>query len=182
MPTIFSHGLAAIALGTCCPTRRMPPRFWVLAAVCAALPDVDAIGFGLGFHYDDVLGHRGFTHSLLFALAVGFLVVVLFFRNTASFSRPWWVLVVFFFVATASHGVLDSLTNGGLGVAFLSPFSNTRYFFLWRPIEVSPLSIGRFLSPRGVEVMVSEIKWVWIPSGLLALTAHLFRKTISRKS
>jgi inner membrane protein len=157
----------------------MPLRFWALAAVCAALPDADAIGFGLGIRYGDLLGHRGLTHSLFFALVLGFLVVILFFRNIDLGSREWWTLVAFFFIATASHGVLDAMTNGGLGVAFFSPFSNERYFFPWRPIEVSPLSVGSFLSSRGVEVIVSEIKWVWIPSGLVVLTAYLFRRVVS---
>jgi inner membrane protein len=85
-------------------------------------------------------------------------------------------LFAFFFGATASHGVLDALTNGGLGVAFFAPFSNTRYFFPWQPIEVSPLGIEPFLSSRGVEVMVSEFKWVWIPSGLLVLGAYALRR------
>ncbi len=178
MPTIFSHSIAAVALGTCCPTRRMPLRFWALAAVCAALPDADVIGFGLGIRYGDLLGHRGLTHSLFFALAVGFLVVVLFFRNLDPGSGEWWILVAYFFIVTASHGVLDAMTNGGLGVAFFSPFSNERYFFLWQPIEVSPLSVGSFLSSRGAEVIISEIKWVWIPSGLVVLTAYLFRRVL----
>ena len=44
----------------------------------------------------------------------------------------------------ASHGVLDALTDGGPGVAFLAPFDDTRYFFPWRPIRVSPLWRGFF--------------------------------------
>lgn len=148
MPTIFSHGLAALALGSCYPKRKLPLRFWGLAAICAALPDADVLGFTLGLSRDDVLAHRGFTHSLFFAVAIGFLVVILFFSTVAKFSKLWWGLVAFFFVATASHGVLDAMTNGGRGVAFFAPFSDARYFFPWRPIEVSPLGIDRFLSAR----------------------------------
>src|SRR6267378_8050335 len=44
----------------------------------------------------------------------------------------------FFFLATASHGLLDAMTNGGLGVAFFAPFCDTRYFLPWQPIVVSP--------------------------------------------
>lgn len=153
----------------------MPLRFWLLTAVCAALPDADVIGFGLGIRYSDLLGHRGLTHSLAFALAVGFLVVLLFFRNMDLGAREWWTLIAYFFIVTASHGVLDAMTNGGLGIAFFSPFSNERYFFPWRPIEVSPLGVGNFLA-RGAEVMLSEIKWIWIPSGLVVLTAYLLRR------
>ena len=177
MPTIFSHSIAALALGKCCPTGRMPIRFWVLAAVCAALPDADVIGFALGIRYSDLLGHRGLTHSLFFALGIGFLVVLAFFRNIDLGSRKW-ILVVYFFIATASHGVLDAMTNGGLGIAFFAPFSNERYFFPWRPIEVSPLGVGSFLS-HAAEVIVSEIKWIWIPSGLVVLTAYLLRRVFS---
>jgi inner membrane protein len=96
MPTIFSHSLAAIALGTCRPTLRMPARFWVLAAVCAALPDADALGFGLGIHYSDPLGHRGLTHSSFFALAIGFLVVILFFRKRRVWIEKLVEVVCFF--------------------------------------------------------------------------------------
>jgi inner membrane protein len=54
------------------------------------------------------------------------------------------------------------MTTGGLGVAFFSPFSNTRYFFPWRPIAVSPIG-ARFFSPRGFAVLLSEALWVWTP-------------------
>ena len=55
----------------------------------------------------------------------------------------------------ASHGVLDALTDGGSGVAFLAPFDDTRYFFPWRPIRVSPFW-GGFFTPRGLETVTSE--------------------------
>ena len=178
MPTIFSHSLAAVALGTCFPHGKLPLRFWVLAAGCSALPDIDVIGFGLGTGYGDLLGHRGLTHSLFFALIIAFFVVFVFFKDMQRFSSRWWMLVAFFFVVTASHGVLDAMTNGGRGVAFFAPFSNGRYFFPWRPIEVSPLGIDRFLSARGLEVMMSEFKWIWIPSGVVMLLAHLSRRLL----
>jgi len=180
VPTIFSHSLAALALGSCYPERKLPLRFWVLAAICAALPDIDVLGFTLGLSHDDVLAHRGFTHSLFFAAGIGFLAVMLFFSSVAKFSKLWWGLVAFFFVATASHGVLDALTNGGRAVAFFAPFSDARFFFPVRPIEVSPLGIDRFLSARGMEVMISEFKWVWIPSAVIWSAATCRRFAIMR--
>jgi inner membrane protein len=69
----------------------------------------------------------------------------------------------YLFLATASHGLLDAMTDGGLGVAFFSPFENSRYFLPWRPIVVAPISIRRFFSGRGVEVMKSELLWIWVP-------------------
>ena len=78
-------------------------------------------------------------------------------------------LWLYLFLATASHGFLDAMTDGGLGVAFFSPFDNTRYFFTWTPIRVSPIGISRFFSARGLAVVKSELLWVWVPA--LALIA-----------
>jgi len=60
------------------------------------------------------------------------------------------------FLTTASHGFLDAMTNGGLGIAFFSPFDPTRYFFPWKPILVSPIGLGRFLSQRGAAVLAAK--------------------------
>jgi inner membrane protein len=79
----------------------------------------------------------------------------------------------FLFLCTASHGLLDALTNGGLGLAFFSPFAQHRYFFPWRPIAVSPLSVSRFLAGRGFHVLWSELRWVVLPSLVTGIVAHL---------
>jgi inner membrane protein len=80
-------------------------------------------------------------------------------------------LWTYLFLAAASHGILDAMTDGGLGIALLAPFDDTRYFFPFRPIEVSPINIRRFLSGRGLAVLASELLWVWLPSAALAGTA-----------
>jgi inner membrane protein len=176
MATIFSHSLAALALGQAAPVEPKRARFWILTAVLAALPDIDVVGFSFGVRYGDMLGHRGFTHSLFFALLVSCLVVLLGFSDTATLSTRWFKLVTYFAVVIASHGVLDAMTDGGLGVAFFAPFYNERYFFPWRPIEVSPIGIEPFLSGRGLQVIISEIKWIWIPSALLVSAVTLYRR------
>lgn len=159
MPTIFTHAVVAAAAGGVTADRKTPARFWILLIVCSVLPDADVIGFRLGIAYEDFLGHRGFFHSPFFALLMTVVVMALFFRNT----RRWWIFFLCFFLVSASHGVLDAFTNGGLGIALLSPFSNERFFFPWRPIEVAPIGIRAFFSAWGVKVMISEVLWVWLP-------------------
>jgi inner membrane protein len=175
MPTIFTHAVAAVALGKAAAGEKMPARFWVLSALCAVLPDADVLGYSFGVGRGTMFSHRGFSHSFVFALLLSLLVVWLGFRKTTALSKRWWTLVLYFFIATASHGLLDALTNGGSGVAFFAPFDQTRYFFPWRPIEVSPLGLG-FFSPRGLEVIKSEFVWVWIPAALLVALAWAYRK------
>lgn len=166
MASVFTHAFFAVALGKVyAGASRMPARFWVLAALCAVLPDADVLAFFFGVSYGDVLGHRGLTHSLLFALLLAAAVVLVFFRDEESrggFKKG--ALVVYFFLATASHGVLDALTDGGLGVAFFAPFDETRYFFPWRPVAVSPIGVVSFFSEWGLTVLASEFVWVWVPS------------------
>jgi inner membrane protein len=129
MASGFSHAIAAVALGKTYTGKKMNWRFWGLAIASAVLPDADVIAFGFGIPYESMFGHRGLTHSLPFALLWSFLVVWGEFKQVVRFSARWWSLWVFFFVVTASHGILDALTNGGLGVAFFAPFSAERYFF-----------------------------------------------------
>jgi inner membrane protein len=134
-------------------------RFWYVVVLCAILPDIDVVGFRLGIRYGDLLGHRGLTHSLLFAASVAMAMAFRF-----QYSAPErWKLGSLFFLVTASHGFLDAMTNGGLGVAFLSPFHRKRYFLPWTPVEVSPIGAGGFFSSRGLEVIWSEIVWLWGP-------------------
>jgi inner membrane protein len=175
MPSIFTHAFAALALGKASAQGKMPARFWALSAMCAVLPDADVLGYSFGLQRGSMLGHRGLTHSLAFALLLALTVVLLAFRKTRAFSKGWWLLVLYFFAATASHGLLDALTDGGSGVAFFAPFDAGRYFFPWRPIEVSPIGM-RFFSARGLEVLESELVWVWIPAAALVASALGYRR------
>lgn len=179
MPTAFTHAFAGLALGKAYAGEPRPARFWVLSAVCPVLPDADIIGFAFGIRYGDVLGHRGFSHSLLFAFLFGCLVTQRFFTEAPPLTRRWWSLTLYFSAVTASHGFLDALTTGGFGVAFFSPFDTTRYFLPWRVIAVSPIGLG-FFSAYGLEVLKSEIIWVWIPFSVVAALAVAWRK-LARK-
>ena len=86
----------------------------------------------------------------------------------------------FVFVSASSHGLLDMLTNGGLGVALLWPVSNERFFFPIQPIEVSPLSVRRILSEAGAKVLRSEMLWVWAPALVVLCAAGLVARKNER--
>ncbi|MEP6473063.1 MAG: metal-dependent hydrolase, partial [Gemmatimonadota bacterium] len=135
----------------------------------------DAIGYWLGVPYGSLFGHRGFTHSLVFAVLLATVsVVAVGRRGIGGTSAPW--LWAYLFVATASHGLLDAMTDGGMGVAFFAPFSTERYFLPWRPIAVSPIGIQRFFSARGVMILASEAVWVWLPAGVIAWVGTVVRR------
>jgi inner membrane protein len=180
MPSVFSHAIAAAAIGGVAVGGRSRAILWGLGAVCAIVPDADVVSVFLGVPYRHMLGHRGLSHSLPFA-AVLAVVVTAAVRWTLPASPGAPRLWTFFFAATASHGLLDSMTNGGLGVAFFAPFSGARYFSPWRPILVSPISVQAFLSYHGVRVMWSELWWVWLPAALVCLAGLALRRATSRR-
>ena len=172
MPTILTHAVVAGGLGGVLTRfRRMPPLFWLLAAGLSILPDADVIAWPLGIPWGTPWAHRGISHSFPTALLVAFLVARLAHR---PLKLPFFWLWGFYFLAMASHGFLDAFTNGGPGVAFLAPFDDTRYFFPWRPLVVSPIGLD-VLSDWGLRTIVSEMVWVWAPTGVLVGAAWLAR-------
>src|SRR5438552_6669041 len=177
MPSIPTHFLVGAALGQAAGARlRSDWRFWAAALVCSALPDVDVIGFGFGVRYGDLWGHRGMTHSILFAVVAGILA-------GSWFGGSWLEKIgqrVLFFLITASHGALDAMTNGGLGIAFFSPFDPTRYFLPWRPILVSPIGAA-FFSSRGLAVIWSEALFVWLPAVVLGVILYVCRRILGSR-
>jgi inner membrane protein len=126
-----------------------PIVFW---AALSFLPDADVIGFGLGVRYEDPWGHRGATHSLMFALALGLVAGAL----APRFGYRAFRTGVMATLVVASHALLDTLTDGGLGCALFWPFDLTRYFAPWTPLPVSPIGLG-YLSPYGLYVAVTEV-------------------------
>lgn len=175
MTTLVSHPLPILALGLALGSRRIPPRLLLAGLFFACLPDADMLAFKLGIAYADAFGHRGFSHSLLFAGLCG-LAAALGCRwlGCGPLKAGLWIGL-----ATLSHSLLDALTDGGLGVAWLWPLSQERHFLPWRPIEVSPFLHGFIvdgrLSERAWRVLASEACWVWAPCLMLVLAGMASR-------
>ena len=175
MPTVITHTAVAVAAGMAFAPKEVPNHFWALAIACSAIPDADVIGFSFGLPYGHFFGHRGFFHSPFFALCLSVFVLCFFFRGLEIFSRQGFFYLTFFSLLTASHGLLDAFTNGGLGIALLSPFDSARYFLPWTPIEVSPIGIDAFLSRWGLMVIKSEVLWVWLPCSAIIMVSKFIR-------
>lgn len=169
MASILGHGLAGATiayLSGATPRRRL----FLLAIVSAILPDIDSIGFFLGVPYGSPWGHRGFTHSILFALLWGGMVGTIYFPRTRLLASTVLSL------ATLSHGLFDAMTAGGLGVGFFIPFQNERYFFSWRPIAVSPLGVKQFFTARAFRILSSEMVYIGLPCVLAMVCYRRLRR------
>lgn len=192
MPTILSHPAATLVAPW---FRGLPRRAIVFGAIASILPDLDVIAFAFGIPYASTFGHRGFTHSIVFALVVATIFTALARRTITSgtveelhsrtgvrsLSRAT-LTFAFLFLCAISHPLLDAMTDGGLGIAFFSPFSNHRYFLPWRPIRVSPIGADAFFTARGLVTLASEMAWVWVPFGVAWVIAKVMRYFFGNKA
>lgn len=175
MATVFSHAAIPLALAVIAGSSRINKRLLVLGILCSIIPDFDVIGFRFGVAYASNWGHRGITHSIFFSLLMAS-VFTLFHRSLASKPLTVWL---FTFVSMVSHPLLDAMTTGGLGVAAFWPLSDDRYFLPWQVIRVSPIG-SRFFSSRGMETVISELMWIWLPV-LLIVCSTLFIRYVKKR-
>ena len=175
MPTFLTHPVVPLAIAMGLGRSTVSKSLVAAGIVASVLPDLDVLAFHAGIPYAAEFGHRGFSHSLMFALCVAVLCAVFAPLLRSGRWRAFW----FVFLAAASHGILDAFTNGGLGIAFLWPFSPERFFAPFQPIEVAPLGLARFLSARGFTVIRSELLWVWFPFFSTAALMLSWRRLVS---
>jgi membrane-bound metal-dependent hydrolase YbcI (DUF457 family) len=151
VPTPISHAAVGFAIGAWSP-HEVPPstrKLCIVAAACAALPDIDVIGF---------TAHRGITHSIAFAIVAAVLVSLAVFPETGT-PRARVRLALILGIALLSHSMLDGLTTYSLGIEFLAPFSQQRYRFFWTPLGRPD---GQLLNELLLEALV-----VFLPAVLL---------------
>lgn len=181
MTTIMTHAFvgAAMVIGvknTLPKSLLFPTAFY--AAVIAMVPDLDVIAFNFGISYGSPFGHRGLSHSLVFALTVA-LIAMLYIRLRSRIpartnQKSYAICFGLLFLSIASHPLLDMLTDGGLGCALFAPFDWGRYFFPVTPIPVSPIGIHGNIA----DVFLWELAMVWPIFIALAIQSFSNKKTL----
>jgi inner membrane protein len=132
MPLPVAHGLLGASIVAAFhqkPTRIRYSMYLLAGALIANAADLD---FLLVAGLKSKTWHRGFTHSIVFALLICLLCLLILrneqFRNALVFG-----------LAFTSHGLLDYLTskNGG-GVELLWPFSTAKFNLGWWGLSEVP--------------------------------------------
>jgi len=175
MASLITHPVVPVVTALLVGRAVVSVPLLILGISFSMLPDLDSIGFRLGVPYDSPFAHRGFSHSIVAALLLSAAVTPLARALKASPFVVFWYLSL----SMLSHGVLDALTrNATNGVALFWPFSAERILFSFRPIEASPISLQRFMSERGLQVLWSELIWVWMPLLAIGLIGLLIRRQV----
>ncbi|MFL5328797.1 MAG: metal-dependent hydrolase [Gemmataceae bacterium] len=167
MATSYTHAIVGAGLVQLYRPGRHRVVYWSIAALLAVIPDIDALSSA---SYGAMLGHRGYTHSIVFALWIAFFAATLTYR---LLQANLWKLTGAYFLAAASHGLLDALTYGGMPIPFFWPATNDR-FGNWGPIPVADIS-WEIPSPWRSRALRSEMIWVWIPTVVFVIVLAVFR-------
>ncbi len=84
MATDYTHAIAGLGIAYFGASRPMPWSYWTLAVVLPVIPDLDVFSTAA---YGTALGHRGLTHSLVFALALSLVAASIVWRSVAATRR-----------------------------------------------------------------------------------------------
>ncbi len=125
--------LTHIALGACMGDafagRQLGKRAMFLGAVAQSVPDIDFMAAFWLNTSENLLAHRGFTHSFLFVLLVTPVLAMLAERwhRPHDISLKKWM--IFFGAQAFIHLLLDGMNVYGVG--WFEPFSHERVSYNW---------------------------------------------------
>ncbi|MBM3433118.1 MAG: metal-dependent hydrolase [Bacteroidetes bacterium] len=136
--------LTHIAIGACAGEwmagRRLGRRAMLWGALAHSLPDVDFIAGLWNDPAEDLLAHRGFTHSILFAFIAMYLLVQAHARLHPGLYPVKRKAYGFFGVLVFLHLFLDGFNVYGTG--WFEPFSHVRVAFNWLFVADPFFSVG----------------------------------------
>ncbi len=125
--------LTHIALGACMGDafagKQLGKRAMFLGAVAQSVPDVDFFAAFWTSISENLLAHRGFTHSILFVLLISPLLAWLAIRLHKPHDLSYAKWLQFFGVQALIHLLLDGMNVYGVG--WFEPFSHHRVSYNW---------------------------------------------------
>lgn len=129
--TLRLDSITHIALGACMGEafagRTVGKKAMLWGILAQSIPDIDFIAATWLDTSSNLLAHRGFTHSILFALIVTFILAMLAERWHRPHNISFWRWLMFFGAAILTHIFLDAFNNYGVG--WFEPFSHYRISF-----------------------------------------------------
>ncbi len=129
------------AVGEAVAGRKMGAKAAFWGAIAGTIPDLDVFLRAFYHPIDAALIHRGFSHSLVFAILMGPILGWLIHRiYKKRYDQKTWMWL--FFLGIVTHPLLDIFTN--YGTEFLWPFSLRITFntvFVIDPLYTVPFMI-----------------------------------------
>jgi inner membrane protein len=153
------------------------PSAWkalLLFTALALLPDADLLLVTLGACDTGACGHRGASHSLPLAIAIGFLA------GLVARRLKWPVLrtMIATTIAVSSHALLDLIGAGGRGLPLLWPFSEARFTSPIRIFPDAPRGLALLSVPGAINVAIEFA--VFLPLMVYAVWPRIVTRLTGR--
>lgn len=153
--------------------RRLGKKALLLGAVAQSLPDVDGLAALWLSTTDNLLAHRGLTHSLPVGLLVAGGLALLARRWQPKISAGYWFW--FFACQIGVHDLLD--TTNAYGTGLLEPFSHQRFsvhlLYVADPFFTLPLLISCCFLVLGKGKGRYAIRLRWATSALVVSLGYV---------
>ncbi len=182
--------LTHIALGACIGEaiagKYLGKKAMLLGIIGQSIPDIDFItGIWLK-GIDQIMAHRAFTHSVLFAIIVTLLLSWISARILHLHNLQLRKYILLFSVNIFVHIFID--TFNAYGTAILSPFSSTRYsfntLFVADPLfSAGPLIAGiwlTFTKQRSLKNFIVALSGITL--SIVYIGYAVYNKTIADKA
>jgi inner membrane protein len=178
----LTHIVLGACVGEVVAGKRLGKTALLAGAVAQSIPDLDFIASFWMSPANDLLAHRGFTHSFLFILLITYplaLTVVRWKWISPMSVRSWSVFIL---VELFIHIFLDAFN--AYGTAWFEPFSHYRVsfnsLFVLDPLfTIWPLAVALLLLIMPAQHK-QRIKWAWvgITMSILYLTISMVNKQL----
>jgi inner membrane protein len=176
----LTHIVLGACIGEAIAGKKLGKRAMLAGAVAQSIPDVDFLSTFWLRDAGDIIGHRGFTHSILFGiLATIFLswIARTVFRGNGVPWKTWFLLIG---VNVATHLFIDGFNAYGVG--WLEPFSHKRFSFHVLFVADPFFSFWPFLGFMALLVLRqrSSRRKLWWKLGIGISTVYLLYATVNK--
>jgi inner membrane protein len=174
----LTHLVLGAAIGEAVLGKKIGRKAMLWGALADTIPDFDVFASPCTGEAQQLLVHRGITHSFLFIIVMSFVlgwIWTKWFRKSGVEMKSWTLL---FFLGMLTHILLDSLTAYGTG--WFEPFSSYRVafntIFVADPFYTIPFLVCVIVALIKKNGSPGRIKWnkagLWISSLYLLFTIY----------
>ncbi|HZX74383.1 MAG TPA: metal-dependent hydrolase, partial [Cyclobacteriaceae bacterium] len=178
----ITHIVLGAALGEVIAGKKMGKRAMLWGALANNAPDLDIFLSPFQTIPDSLLSHRGFTHSILFAMLVPPALAWIFnhLHKGKAYGFKTWYLI--FASGLFAHILVDSFTNYGTG--WFEPFSHYRVSFNTIFVADPFYTIALLISFIALLILKSKsvFRKYFLIGGLTISTGYLFFTFINKFS
>lgn len=169
--------LTHIALGACIGEvfagKQLGRKALFWGAFVQSIPDIDFMAAAWTCQAENLLAHRGFTHSILFAVVFAPLLALLAEKWHRAHTISWRKWMWFFLLQMGIHLLIDGMNVYGAG--WYEPFSHVRVawnwiyvadplFSIWPGIAIAVLVFLKRNHPQ---------RKIWARAGIITSTVYL---------